>query len=101
MYMVIVLGHKSLRFSLSSTTFHIWSHTSVETSNMQRPPYFSVEGQPALLTDHENKLIEQLLEVCGQLEDDGASTQSAWVDKIGMTWLEAFLSRNARATCSH
>lgn len=93
--MVIETEESVLQFSLSSKHLRLDRDAHVEISNMPRAPYFALDGQPALLLAHEAKLIEQLLDVCSYYCDKGDPKLSALVDKIGMTLMQSFLSRNA------
>jgi hypothetical protein len=93
--MVIETEKSVLQFSLRSEHLRLDRDAHVDISNMQRAPYFALDGQPALLLAHETKLIEQLIEVCSYYGEKGDPNLSALVDKIGMTLMQSFLSRHA------
>jgi hypothetical protein len=91
--MAITSGDRTLQFSLTSDDPFFCYETNVHISNMQRAPYFSINGEPSVLTDYEAKLIEQLHDVCNYYCEHGDPKLSDLVDKIGMNLMQSFLSR--------
>lgn len=105
MTMIITAGDHRLQLSLTPdgtctapATLHAqrFDHgKTMHMSNLHTPPHVAIDRGRTTLMRHEVNLIEKLLDACSYYDDQGDPVLSNLVDKIGMTLMQSFLSRDS------